>query len=126
MLHKMQASRTARRRHPRYVAKGRSALRRQPRYSAVLPGHVSNGRKRGDRIVRHHLVTAATVLMAATKKWCPLKTWAIKIAKKQRFSKARVAVAPKLAIILHRMWINQQDFPWTSVPPEELEAAQAS
>jgi transposase len=82
--------------------------------------------KRGDRMVRHHLVTAATVLMTATKKWCPLKAWGIKIAKKQGFSKARVAVARKLAIILHRMWINQQDFQWTSVPPEELGAAQAS
>jgi transposase len=82
--------------------------------------------KRGDRMVRHHLVTAATVLMTATKKWCPLKAWGIKIAKKQGFSKARVAVARKLAIILHKMWISGQDFQWASVPKEELEALAAS
>jgi len=82
--------------------------------------------KRGDKMVRHHLVTAATVLMTATKKWCPLKAWGVRVAKRQGFSKARVAVARKLAVILHKMWINGQDFEWKSVPKEELEAMQAS
>jgi transposase len=77
--------------------------------------------KRGDRMVRHHLVIAATVIMTATKTWCPLKAWGIRIAKKHGFSKARVAVARKLAIILHKMWINGKDFEWKSVPKEELE-----
>lgn len=77
--------------------------------------------KRGDRMVRHHLVTAATVMMTATKRWCPLKAWGVKLAKKQGFSKARVAVARKLAIILHKMWITGQDFQWVAVPKEELE-----
>ena len=82
--------------------------------------------KRGDPMVRHHLVTAATVMMTATKKWCPMKAWGIRIAKRQGFSKARVAVARKLAITLHKMWINGQDFQWKTVPKEELEAAQTS
>jgi hypothetical protein len=77
-------------------------------------------------MVRHHLVTAATVLMTATKKWCPLKAWGVRVAKRQGFSKARVAVARTLAVILHKMWINGQDFEWKSVPKEELEATQAS
>jgi len=38
----------------------------------------------------------------------------MKIAKKRGFNKARIAVARKLAIILHRMWINDEDFRWTS------------
>ena len=82
--------------------------------------------KRGDDMVRHHLVNAATVLLTATKTWCPLKAWGIRVAKRQGFSKARVAVARKLAIILHKMWINQRDFEWKTVPKEELEALQAS
>jgi transposase len=82
--------------------------------------------KRGDRMVRHHLVIAATVIMTATKTWCPLKAWGVKIAKKQGFSKARVAVARKLAIILHKMWINGKDFEWKSVPKEELEGLMPS
>jgi transposase len=82
--------------------------------------------KRGDPMVRHHLVTAATVLMTATKKWCPLKAWGVRLAKRQGFSKARVAVARRLAIILHKMWITGQDFQWKAVPEEELAAAQAA
>jgi transposase len=77
--------------------------------------------KRGDRMVRHHLVIAATVMMTSTKKWCPIKAWGVKIAKKHGFAKARVAVARKLAITLHKMWINGQDFQWKSAPQEELE-----
>ena len=82
--------------------------------------------KRGDAMVRHHLVTAATVLMTATKSWCPLKAWGIRVAKRQGFSKARVAVARKLAVVLYRMWINGQDFEWKSVPKEELEGLATS
>lgn len=77
--------------------------------------------KRGDRMVRHHLVIAATVIMTATKTWCPLKAWGVRLAKKQGFSKARVAVARKLAIILHKMWINGKDFEWKSMSKQELE-----
>lgn len=77
--------------------------------------------KRGDRMVRHHLVTAATVLMTATKGWCPLKAWGVRLAKRQGFSKARVAVARKLAVILYRMWVTERDFKWEDLKQEELE-----
>ena len=77
--------------------------------------------KRGDPMVRRHLVTAATVLLTGTKKWCPLKAWGIKLAKKQGMAKARVAVARKLAILMHRMWIEGKDFRWESVSKTELE-----
>jgi transposase len=79
--------------------------------------------KRGDHMVRRHLVTAATVMLTNTKKWCSLKAWGVKLAKRHGFAKARVAVARKLAITLHRMWINGQDFQWKTMPNEELEAA---
>ena len=82
--------------------------------------------KRGDNMVRHHLVIAATVLLTGSKRWCPLKAWGVKLAKRQGFSKARVAVARKLAIILHKMWTNGQDFQWKAVPKEELEALTAA
>lgn len=82
--------------------------------------------KRGDPMVRRHLVIAATVLMTGSKKWCPLKAWGVRLAKRHGFSKARVAVARKLAITLHKMWITGQDFQWKAVSKEELEAATAS
>jgi hypothetical protein len=40
----------------------------------------------------------------------------MKIAKRQGFSKARIAVARKLAIILCKMWLREQDFCWTKAP----------
>lgn len=40
----------------------------------------------------------------------------MKIAKRQGFFKARIAVARKLAIILCKMWLRGQHFCWTIVP----------
>lgn len=81
--------------------------------------------KRGDKMVRHHLVIAATVLMTASKKWHPLKAWGVKLARKKGFNKARVAVARRLAIILHRMWLNGQDFQWKTISKDELKELEA-
>jgi len=44
-----------------------------------------------------------------------------KLAKRQGMSKARVAVARKLAILMHRMWLDGKDFRWESVSKKELE-----
>lgn len=77
--------------------------------------------KRGDNMVRQHLVQAATALLMHSKKWCPLKAWGVRLAQKQGFSKARVAVARKLAILMHKMWLSGQDFQWQTVPRKELE-----
>lgn len=82
--------------------------------------------KRGDPMVRKHLVIAATVLLTHTGKWCPLKAWGVKLAKKHGFSKARVAVARKLAILMHRMWLGKQDFQWKLMSEKELEEVAAA
>ena len=70
--------------------------------------------RRGDVMTRTHLVQAATVLLFKTKKWCALKAWGMKIAKRHGMVKARIAVARKLATILHKMWITQKDFCWSA------------
>ena len=70
---------------------------------------------RGDTMTRTHLVNAATSLLTSTKKWCPLKAWGMKIAKRHGFKKARVAVARKLSIILYQMWMREEDFRWTTI-----------
>ena len=66
-------------------------------------------------MTRTHLVNAATSLLTSTKKWCPLKAWGMKIAKRHGFKKARVAVARKLSIILYQMWMREEDFRWTTI-----------
>ena len=66
--------------------------------------------KRGDPATRRALVTAATVLLSGTSEWNSLKAWGIRLAKRIGFSKARIAVARKLAIIMHKMWIQNDKF----------------
>lgn len=73
----------------------------------------------GDSMTRSHLVQAATVLLSHSKKWSSLRAWGMKVAKRRGFHKARIAVARKLAIVLHRMWINEQDFRWSSKEAEQ-------
>ncbi|MFP6610326.1 MAG: IS110 family transposase, partial [Deltaproteobacteria bacterium] len=60
------------------------------------------------------LFEAAGVLMTRVPHWCQLKAWGLRLAKRIGFKKARVAVARKLAVILHRMWRDGTDFIWSS------------
>ena len=70
--------------------------------------------KCGDRMVRSYLFEAAGVLLTRVQRWCALKAWGLKLAKRIGFKKAKVAVARKLAVILHCMWIEQTDFRWST------------
>jgi len=74
-----------------------------------------NGRisRNGDAFVREYLFEAAHCLLVRSKKWCALKAWGLRIAKRSSISNARVAVARKLAVILHRIWIDGTEFRWT-------------
>lgn len=72
----------------------------------------------GSAMTRIHLVQAATVLLGTDKKWSSLRAWGMKIAKRRGFHKARIAVARKLAIVLHRMWIDDRDFYWSKAPAD--------
>jgi hypothetical protein len=56
---------------------------------------------------------AAGVLLTCVPKWSTLKAWGIRLAKRNVLRKAKVAVARKLAVILHRMWIDGTEFNWT-------------
>ncbi len=46
--------------------------------------------------------------------WCALRAWGLRLAKRVGFNKAKVAVARKLAVILHRMWRDKTDFQWSA------------
>ncbi len=59
------------------------------------------------------LYEAANVLLTNPKgKWSKLKAWGMKLVQKIGSKKARVAVARKLSVILHRIWINGTEFSW--------------
>ena len=78
--------------------------------------------KRGDASTRRALVNAATVLLANSNDWNSIKAWGVRLAKRIGFSKARVAVARKLAVIMHRIWINNDRFRPKKLKATELAA----
>ena len=71
------------------------------------PGRIS---KAGDADVRCALYTAAHALMTRSDAWSTLKAWGLRLAKIRGHRRAVVAVARKLAVILHRMWIDGTAF----------------
>lgn len=68
----------------------------------------------GDRLLRRYLFEAASVLLYRTKKWCPLKAWGLRLVKRAGTKKAQVAVARKLAVILHCIWVDGTTFEWSA------------
>jgi hypothetical protein len=65
-------------------------------------------------MLRSYLYEAANVLLTRVAKWSALKAWGVRLAKRSGLRKAKVAVARKLAVILHRMWIEGTEFKWSS------------
>ena len=80
------------------------------RYSSGEIDYGGRISKCGDAAVRAMLFEAANVLLTRTKRWCSLKAWGIGIAKRSGLKRARVAVARKLAVLLHRIWIDGTTF----------------
>ena len=58
------------------------------------------------------LFEVAGVLLTRVPKWSALKAWGMRLAKRNGLRKAKVAVARKLAVILHRMWVDGTEFNW--------------
>jgi transposase len=72
-----------------------------------ISGRIS---KIGDAGVRTALYEAANVILTRPVKGSGLKSWATKLARRAGMKKAKVAVARKLAVILHRMWLDGTPF----------------
>ena len=70
----------------------------------------------GDELARTLLYEAAHTLLTRSKKWSALKAWGMNVAKRRGMAKARVAVARKLAVIMHRMWTDHSEFRWGKAP----------
>lgn len=64
----------------------------------------------GDKEVRTALYEAANVILTRPTKASALKSWALKIARRSGPRKAKVALARKLAVVLHRMWVDGTPF----------------
>ena len=67
----------------------------------------------GDEMMRAVLYEAAQVMLTRTIKWSWLKAWAMQIARRRGMKKAIVALARRLAVIMHRIWFDGSEFRWT-------------
>jgi ABC-type uncharacterized transport system YnjBCD ATPase subunit len=67
----------------------------------------------GDDMMRMMLYEAAQSMLFHSAKWSWLKAWAIKVARQRGMKKAIVALARRLAVIMHRIWVDGTDFRWT-------------
>jgi transposase len=69
--------------------------------------------KAGDEMMRTLLYEAATTLMGRVQRFSWLKSWALRLARRVGAKRARVALARKLAVVLHRMWRDGAAFRWS-------------
>jgi transposase len=87
--------------------------RRYQSGQADTSGHIS---KCGDALLRAYLFEAATVLLQRHSRASTLKTWGLALAKRIGKRRAKVAVARKLAVIMHRVWSDRSEFRCGEVP----------
>jgi transposase len=67
----------------------------------------------GDEMMRTMLYEAAQSMLFHSTRWSWLKAWAMKIARHRGMKKAVVALARRLAVIMHRIWVDGTEFRWT-------------
>ena len=68
--------------------------------------------KCGDSMMRQALYEAANLMIERTTRWSWLKAWAMQVAKRRGKARAKVALARRLGVIMHRMWIDGSTFQW--------------
>src|SRR5271167_4802405 len=69
--------------------------------------------KCGDALLRTMLYEAAHSMLTQSRKWSWLKAWGMRVAQRRGIRRAIVAVARRLAVVLHRMWVDGSEFRWS-------------
>lgn len=72
-----------------------------------VSGHITRS---GDASVRTALYEAANAMITLSVRPSDLKRWALRIVKRRGAKRAKVALSRKLAVVMHRMWIDGTDF----------------
>jgi transposase len=84
------------------------------RYQSGEVNRVGRISKVGDDRVRTMLYEAANTLLSRSRRWSALKAWAVRIAGRRGLARAKVALARKLAVVLHRIWVDGAEFRWSA------------
>ena len=75
--------------------------------------------KRGDKLLRSYLFEAAACLLVRVQRSSALKAWGLRLVQRLGFKRAAVALARKIAVVLHAMWKAGAPFrawPLTAAP----------
>jgi transposase len=83
------------------------------KYQSGERDHTGAISKCGDEMMRVMLYEAAQILLVRSAKWSWLKAWAMQIARRRGMKKAIVALARRLAVVMHRIWVDGTEFRWT-------------
>src|ERR1700692_1311927 len=86
---------------------------RARRYQAGEIDYDGGVSKCGDALLRTMLYEAAQVLLTHGSKWSWLKAWGMRVAQRRGIRRAIVAVAGRLAVVLHRLWVDGSEFRWS-------------
>ena len=70
-------------------------------------GHIS---KCGDGLLRAYLFEATNALLTRHMRACALRRWGLMLAARIGMRRAKVAVARKLAVVMHHVWQDDCDF----------------
>jgi transposase len=73
--------------------------------------------KVGDSMVRTALFEAAHIMLTRAVRFSSLKRWALGVAQRRGMKRAKVALARKLGVVLHRMWVEATEFRWSDAVP---------
>ncbi|MGY3622152.1 IS110 family RNA-guided transposase [Bradyrhizobium sp. USDA 10063] len=84
------------------------------RYQSGEIDRIGRITKVGDPETRTALFEAANVVLRPSTRWSPMKAWAVRVAHRQGSKRAKVALARKMAVVLHRMWVDRTEFRWTA------------
>jgi len=83
------------------------------RYQSGESDRIGRISRCGDEMARMMLYEAAQSMLVRSAKWSWLKAWAMKIARHRGIKKAIVALARRLAVVMHRIWVDGTEFRWT-------------
>ena len=75
--------------------------------------HMGQIFKCGDTMMRTALYEAANIVLSLTTRWSWLKAWGMQVARRRGRKRAKVALARRLGVIMHRMWMDGSEFQWT-------------
>ncbi len=80
------------------------------RYQSGETDRIGAISRAGDTSVRVALFEAAHVMLTRTACWSTLKAWAMRLAQRRGAKRAKVALARKLGVVMHRMWLDGTSF----------------